>query len=357
MSRIIKYSQSILEATDQALERDPNVYLMGLGVPDPKGIFGTTVDLHKKYGDQRVFDIPCSENGMTGIAIGSAITGKRPILTHQRLDFSLLSLEQIINQAAKWHYMFNGKMKVPLVIRMIIGRGWGQGPQHSQALHACFAHIPGLKVVLPSTAYDAKGLLAASIEDNNPVIFLEHRWLHNVTGEVPEEYYTLPIGEARVARPGTDITIVATSYMLLEALRVADELAEEGINCEVIDLRSILPLDMDTVLSSVEKTGKLVIADIGTKSYGISAEIITRIVEKSPSILSCSPARVSLPDHPTPTSPKLAETYYPRSEHIKLAVEGLCNNTQNRNLDAIKLNPRLSNIPLDIPDPSFTGPF
>ena len=185
-NREVSFAEAVREAQDNCLEKFNESYLMGLGVPDPKGIFGTTLGLQNKHGKERVFDIPLSENAMTGVAVGSAITGLRPILTHQRIDFALVSIDQIVNQAAKWHYMFNGTMKVPMVIRMIIGRGWGQGPQHSQSLHAWFAHIPGLKVIIPSNPYDAKGMLISAIEDDNPVIFLEHRWLHSMKGFVPE---------------------------------------------------------------------------------------------------------------------------------------------------------------------------
>src|SRR5438445_2013324 len=204
MSRILKFHEALREAADLCLSRDPRVYLIGLGVPDPKGIFGTTLGLQQKFGAQRVLDMPTSENGITGVAIGSAIAGMRPILTHQRLDFALLAIEQMVNQAAKWHYMFGGRMKVPLVIRLILGRGWGQGPQHSQSLHAWFAHVPGLKVVMPATPHDAKGLLIASVQDNNPVVFLEYRWLHGITDHVPAEPYRVELGQARVVTSGRD---------------------------------------------------------------------------------------------------------------------------------------------------------
>src|SRR5579885_455110 len=209
-TREITFAEALNEAMAVCLEADPTVYLMGLGVPDPKGVFGTTLGLQEKFGVRRVMDMPTSENAMTGVAVGSA----------------LLGLDQIVNQAAKWHYMFGGKTKLPLIIRMIVGRGWGQGPQHSQSLQAWFAHIPGLKVVMPATPYDAKGLLIGGIEDDNPVIFLEHRWLHGIKGAVPKGHYAVPLGRARIARPGRDVTIVASSYMTLEALRAADMLAE-----------------------------------------------------------------------------------------------------------------------------------
>src|SRR3989344_1474080 len=194
--RIINGAQAIREALDQSLAKDPRVFVVGEGVPDPKGVFGTSIGLREKYGKNRVWDMPVAENGMTGACIGAAISGMRPVLVHQRLDFALLSLDQIIKNAAKWFYMFGGQQSVPLVIRMVIGHGWGQGAQHSQNLQALFAHIPGLKVVMPATAHDAKGLLVASVRDNNPVIFLEHRWVHGVRGPVPEELYEIPLGQA-----------------------------------------------------------------------------------------------------------------------------------------------------------------
>ncbi len=351
-TRQIKFAEAIREATDQAMARDKSVYLIGLGVPDPKGIFGTTGGLQKKYGPQRVMDMPLSENAMTGMAIGSALVGMRPIITHQRVDFALLAMEQMVNQAAKWHYMFGGKHKVPLVVRMMIGRGWGQGPQHSQSLQAWFAHIPGLKVVMPTTAHDAKGLLAASIEDDNPVIFLEHRWLHGVAGNVPEEYFTVPIGKARVMREGRDVSIVATSYMALEALHAADELASEDISAEVVDLRTIRPWDVATVLASVRKTGRLVVADTAWKLFGVSGEIVATVTEEAFKALKAAPERVASPDYPSPTSPVLADHFYPRAGDIVLAAK----RTLGRE-PTTKLLDRAPGQKLDVPDPSFAGPF
>ena len=214
--RELNYANAIKEATDFCLEVDQSVLVIGLGVPDPKGIFGTTIGLQDKYGVDRVMDMPLAENGMTGVVIGASLNGYRPILTHQRVEFALLSIEQIVDQAAKWFYMNAGQQNVPIVIRLIIGRGWGQGAQHSQSLESWFAHIPGLKVVMPSNAYDAKGLLISSVEDNNPVIFIEHRWLHNTIDYVPTGGYKVPIGKAKVAREGKDVTIIAHSYMVLE---------------------------------------------------------------------------------------------------------------------------------------------
>ena len=352
MNRELKFFQAINEAIDLCMDKDPAVYIMGLGVPDPKGIFGTTLGLQPKYGSMRVMDMPTSENGMTGVAIGSALVGMRPIMTHQRIDFVLLAIEQIVNQAANWHYMFGGKMHIPLVIRMIIGRGWGQGPQHSQSLQAWFAHVPGLKVVMPTTPYDAKGLLISSIEDNNPVIFIEHRWLYNTTGHVPDEVYRVPLGQARVAKEGNDITIATTSYMTLEALQATEILAVDGIKAEVIDIRTLRPLDESLILESVHKTGHLVVADTGWRTGGFSAEIVARIAEEALSDLKCPPRRVALPDCPTPTTPALANHYYPRAVHIVATVKRML----GVNVDDSAWHPDTS-IPLDVPDMSFTGPF
>lgn len=353
MSRELKYSQAIREALDLCLANDPRVYVMGLGVPDPKGTFGTTLGLEQRYGSTRVLDMPTSEAGMTGVAIGSALIGLRPVMVHQRLDFALLALDQIVNQAAKWHYMFGGQVRVPLVIRLIVGRGWGQGPQHSQSLQAWFAHVPGLKVVMPTTAQDAKGLLIASIEDDNPVLFLEHRWLHNITGHVPEGMYRVPLGQARVAREGKDLTFVTLSYMTLEALRAAESLAGEGIDAEVIDLRSVRPWDAACVLRSVRKTGRMVVGDTSWKTCGFSAEVVAHVTEEAMGSLKAPPARVSLPDCPTPTSPVLARPYYPRAVHLVTTARrllGLPETCEN----ALESE---SATPPDVPDPSFKGPF
>jgi len=353
MNRQINLAQAVLEATAQCMRDDQSVYIMGLGVTDPKGVFGTTLGLEKKFGKKRVLDMPVAENGMTGIAIGSALVGIRPILTHQRVDFMLLSLDQIINNAAKWHYMFGGKMKMPIVIRLLVGRGWGQGPQHSQSLQALFAHIPGLKVVMPATPYDAKGLLVSAIEDNNPVIYIEHRWLHNTLGNVPLEKYRVPIGKAKVVRKGRDLTIVSSSYTTLEAIKVAKLLEKEDINIEVVDLRTIKPLDMATIEKSVKKTGKLMVLDSAWESFGIAAEIIAKVAEKAHHLLKCAPVRIALPDAPTPTSWALANHYYPQVKDIINRVKKMLKLNQNNQ----KQSGVVSDIPLDVPDATFKGPF
>ena len=348
----IKFSEAILEATDYCMKKDPSVYTIGLGVPDPKGIFGTTSGLQEKYGEDRVMDMPLSENGMTGVVIGTALNGFRPILTHQRVEFALLSIDQIVNQAAKWFYMNAGQQNVPIVIRMIIGRGWGQGSQHAQSLESWFGHIPGLKVVMPANPFDAKGLFISSVEDNNPVIFLEHRWLHNLVDDVPNEGYTVPIGKAKIARKGKDVTIVAHSYMVLEALRCADILLKQGISIEVIDLRSIRPLDSEMILESVSKTKRLVVADNGWIHYGVSAEIISLVTENIFDQLICKPARIGMNDTPSPSTRALANHFYPRA----IELVGKISEIMKLDIDLKSVLPNI-NPQLDIPDPSFKGPF
>ena len=354
--REMTYAAAIREATDQSMEKDSSVFVIGEGVPDPKYVFGTTKGLVEKYGKARVLDMPLSESGVTGVCIGAALQGMRPIMVHQRLDFLLLAMDQLVNNAAKWHYMFGGQMKVPLVIRAIIGRGWGQGAQHSQNLQAILAHIPGLKVVMPSTAYDAKGLLMASIQDNNPVVFIEHRWLHNVTGYVPEEPYTVHLGEASVVRKGTDITIAATSYMTAEALRAATVLEKAGISTEVIDIRTVKPLDYGKIIESVKKTGHLLVADMGYYSVGIAGDVVARVSEEAFDHMTAAPRRITSPDIPTPSTPALANYYYPR--HVDI-IKAACEMVGKRDKAHELLEEEKKKEPkyLDVPDPSFTGPF
>lgn len=350
--RELKFSDAIVEATVSCMEQDSTVLVIGLGAPDPKGIFGTTIGLQDKFGDDRVFDMPVSENGMTGVVIGASLNGYRPILTHQRVEFALLSIDQIVNQAAKWFYMNAGQQNVPIVIRMVIGRGWGQGAQHSQSLESWFAHVPGLKVVMPSNAYDAKGLLISSVEDNNPIIFLEHRWLHSTVGRVPSEIYRVPIGKARIAKEGEDITIVSHSYMVLESLRCADILENYGISIEVIDLRTIRPIDTETILQSVKKTKRVIVADNGWVHFGVSAEIISIITEKIFDSLISPPARIGINDSPSPSTRALTKEYYARAIDIAKIVCKIL----SKSINLEEAFPE-SEFPLDVPDPGFIGPY
>jgi pyruvate dehydrogenase E1 component beta subunit len=319
--REVTYREAINEALAQMLEKDERVFIMGEGVDDPGGVFGTTKGLQQKVGDARVFDTPLAENGMTGVAIGAALAGMRPILVHMRVDFLPLTMDQLINHASKWHYMFGGKVHVPLVIRAIIGRGWGSAAQHSQSLHALFAHVPGLKVVMPSTPYDAKGLLMASVYDGNPVMFIEHRWLYEGVGRVPDVPYRVPIGKGAVRRKGKDATIIAISHMAKVSMDAAVTLAKSGIDCEVVDLRTLNPMDDGLVIDSVKKTGRLVIADTGWKSFGVGAEVSARVLEKAFKELKAPVARVNPPDVPTPASHVLEEAYYPGIDDIVSAVK------------------------------------
>jgi pyruvate/2-oxoglutarate/acetoin dehydrogenase E1 component len=352
MSRQIKFFEAINEAMHIAMEMDSSVICYGLGVNDPKAIFGTTSNLQSVFGASRVFDMPTSENAMTGVAIGASLNGIKPVMVHQRLDFFLLAMDQLVNAAAKWHYMFGNQISVPITIRLILGRGWGQGPTHSQNLQAWFAHIPGLKVVMPTTPESAKGLLLASIFDPNPVVFLEHRWLHNSIGTVPEGDIRYAIGPIRTARFGTDFTIVASSYMVVEALHAAKYLETEGIECEVVDLNTVNPIDWEGIYSSVEKTGRLIALDTGYATCSISAEIIARVSMNRMSKLKCAPVRLAMPDIPEPTSFGLTIGFFIRAAEIASTAMNMLGKDGNR----ARLSLR-EPIPHDIPGAWFTGPF
>jgi len=321
--RVIPYAEAIREALDQALSLDPNVYIMGQGVDDPSGMFGATLSLHEKYGRERVFDTPLAENGLTGIAVGTAIGGMRPVYFHNRPDFLLLAMDQIVNHASKWHYMFGGAVNVPLVIWACIGRGWGSAAQHSQALQGLFVHIPGLRLVMPATCYDTKGLMLSAIADNNPVIIFEHRFNFRHKGFVPREPYRVPIGKGIVRKPGKDISIIAASYMVTEAYNAALELTNDGIDAEVIDLRTLRPLDEELILTSVKKTGRVVVVDTGWKTGGITAEISALIVEKGFAFLRAPVLRVACPDVPTPAGYTLEEAFYAGKSEVVMAVRKL----------------------------------
>lgn len=320
--RLLSYGEAIREASFQALKRDPAVFIMGEGVTDPAGIFGSTLGLHKEFG-ARVFDTPIAENGLTGFCVGAALCGMRPVLVHMRMDFMPLSFDQILNHAAKLCYMSGARVSVPFVIRAIIGKGWGSAAQHSQSLHAFFMHMPGIKVVMPSSAYDAKGLLLSSIADKNPVIFVEHRWLYSRKSHVPEQEYLIPIGKGVVRRPGKDVTVVALSLMCEEALAAGEELVGKQIEIEVIDPRSLNPFDEGLVVESVKKTGKLVIADLGWRSGGIAEIILGRLHNKIRPYLKKDACIVALPDAPTPGSPVLEEAFYPGARDIVKGVMDL----------------------------------
>jgi pyruvate/2-oxoglutarate/acetoin dehydrogenase E1 component len=318
--RKLSYSLAINEALHQMMDGDPSVFLIGQGVKSPWYVGNTAKGLLEKFGPERVVDTPVSENAITGTAVGAALVGMRPVVVHPRVDFMMYAMDPVINEAANWHYMFGGKSSVPVVIWGIINRGGEQAAQHSQSLHAFFAHVPGLKVVMPSTPYDAKGLMVAAIKDNNPVIYMDDRWLYNLEGEVPKETYSVPIGKGIIRREGKDVTLVATSYMVVESVKASEELETEALEVEVIDLRSVKPLDETLLFDSIKKTGRLVIADGGWKTCGMAAEISALVSENVFDYLKAPVARVTLPDAPAPASRVLEKEYYPNSKTIADAV-------------------------------------
>ena len=277
--RQISYGEAINEAMMQEMERDENVFVYGLDVPDHKRILGSTVGLVEKFGIDRCFSTPLSEDGMTGVGLGAAINGLRPIHIHVRVDFLILAMNQIANMVSNYRYMSGGKLKVPMVIRAIVGRGWGQSAQHSKSLYSIFAHIPGIKVVLPTTPKDAKGLLISAIRDDNPVISIEHRWLYFIEGDVPKKPVAIPLGEPNILKKGKDITVVATSWMNVEALKASEVLEKHGISVEVVDPRTISPLNDELIINSVRKTRHCIVADNDWLHCGFSAEMAARIIK------------------------------------------------------------------------------
>ncbi len=348
MERLLSYAEALREAAEQEMARDPSVLVVGQGVDDFKGMYGTTRGLAEKFGPDRVFDTPLSEEGMTGVAIGAALAGMRPIFTHIRMDFMLLAMNQIVNIAAKSRYMFGGNVSVPLVIRSVIGRSWGQGAQHSQGLHGLFMHFPGLRVVAPTTPYDAKGCLIQSIRDDNPVIFVEHRMIHFQKGHVPAEAYTVPFGKARLLGPGKDVTLVGISHMAVECLRARACLEEVGIDAEVIDPISLSPLDVATIAASVRKTGRLLVADSAWTFCGAGAEIITRVGEELAGETSFRFRRLGFAPVVCPTTKKLENLFYPDARTLATAAYQMIH------------GPAASWQPQAMPSPEiiqFKGPF
>jgi pyruvate/2-oxoglutarate/acetoin dehydrogenase E1 component len=314
--RQLRYVDALREAVAQEMERDPRVLLFGLDVDDHKAIQGSTRDLQKQFGKDRVFATPLSEDAMTGVAIGAAMAGMRPIHVHIRMDFLMLCMNQLINMAAKAHYMYGGAVRVPMVVRSMIGKSWGQGAQHSQALHSMFMHVPGLKVVVPSNAYDAKGCMISAIRDDNPVIFVEHRLLYPTEALVPAEPFTVEFGRARICVSGDDITIVGISNMLMECLRAQELLLEIGIHAEVIDPISLMPLDVETIENSARRTHRLLVVDNGWTACGASAEILARIAESSDHPSGMRMARMGFAPTTCPTSPPLENEFYPNPARI-----------------------------------------
>lgn len=346
------FREGIRLALHESMEADPSVLVMGLGSTDPGAVFGTTGGLVEAFGTDRVFDGPTSENAMTGVGVGAAIAGLKPVMSHQRLDFFLLAMDQLVNSAAKWHFMFGGNATVPLTIRLVLGRGWGQGPTHSQNLQAWFAHIPGLRVIVPTFPRDAYGLLRASIADPNPVVFLEHRWLHHAAGDLRQDELSGDLAKARVCRLGDDVTICASGILTLEALKAADWLSEKGVSCDVIDLRTLNPIDWETIFNSVAHTGRLVVCDPAAITGSIAGEIVARVTTDIFDKLRTAPARIAQPDIPEPTSAALTRGFHVDAQRIAHAALQSVGRSVPASISALAVAD-----PHDVPGRWFSGPF
>lgn len=338
------YAQAIQEATSQLLAEDPNTILIGEGVPS--GIFGTTKDLKSLYPAQ-VFDAPLAENGITGVCVGAGMSGMRVVQVHQRMDFLLLAADQLINNSAKISHMFPGQ-HCNLTVRCVVGRGWGQGSQHSQSFQSLFAAVPGLKVVMPTSPTDSKGLLVSAVRCPDPVIFIEHRWLHNIAEEVPDCMYETPLDKSKVLRQGEDITVVSMSYSTIEALKAQEMLKVFNVSPEVIDLINCSPIDIETIGASVRKTGRLLVCETGHTKNSVGSEIVRQVTERHFHQLKSPPIVLGLPDYPCPTSHFLTENYYPDEYDIANTV-----------LKLVGSQGRIENKPKKDHDifPGFQGPF
>jgi pyruvate dehydrogenase E1 component beta subunit len=322
--RVISYAKAINEALDLALSADERVFVLGQGVDDPSAMFGCTRGLKEKHGGTRVFDTPVAEESMTGVCAGAAMNGMRPVYMHNRPDFILLTFNQLVNHASKYHYMDNGMTTVPMVIWAAIGRGWGSGSQHSQAIQGLLLGVPGLKIVMPSTPHDAKGLLLSAIADDNPVLVFEHRWLMKKDGIVPDAQYSVPIGKGIYRRRGKHATIVGASHAIELAQQAAKKLSAEGLECEVIDLRTVKPLDEQIISESLQKTGRLVVVDTGWMMGGVCAELGCLAAEKWFQYLKAPVRRIGLPDVPSPAGYALEQFYYPNVERMCTVIRDLC---------------------------------
>lgn len=356
---IISTSSAIREGLLQAAEHDKNVIFMAEGVKEPTGFFGTLSGFEKVLDSSRLIEMPIAENGLIGIAIGAAMGGKKVVVSLQRVEFAMLALEQIFNNAAKSHYVSNGAHSVPIVLRLVVGRGWGQGPEHSQSLESMFAMFPGLKVVMPVFPGTAKGLIIGAVNDPNPVIVIEHRWCHYVQGRVRSEYYSLPLNGPQLLQEGRHCTIVASSYSTLEALEASEILKKYEIFAEVFDLSVLRPLNLTQIISSVKKTGHLITIDTGAKFLGMGSEIVSQVCSELFDDLKSPPIRLGLPDHPTPSSKALIDyQFYPNLlsilESVILQLEITGNLAESIKSEAIKNRGLIKN---DVPNPAFKGPF
>lgn len=346
MERTLSYADAIREALDQEMELDAAVIVFGLDVDDPKAIQGTTRGLVQKYGSARVFGTPLSEDAMTGAAIGMALAGLRPVHNHIRMDFMMLAMNQLINIAAKAHYMYGGQVHVPIVVRAMIGKSWGQGAQHSQGLYAFFMNVPGIKVVMPATPYDAKGCLIQAIRDDNPVLYIDHRLLHFQKGPVPLSVYGVTPGKARVTVAGEDVTLVGISYMHLECMRAQRYLGDRGIRAEVIDPIWLSPLDTDTIVASVRKTGRLIVVDNGWTMCGAGAEIVATVTEKLGQTFAAR--RLGFAPVTCPPTPTLENLFYPNARTVAAAAYDLIEGSSQNWLPDERA---------DLKEIEFKGPF
>ena len=323
-NREITFGQAINEALAEELRRDPTVFIIGEDVAEAGTPFKVLSGLVKEFGPQRVIDSPISEAGITGIGVGAAMTGMRPVVDIMFGDFITLTMDQLVNQAAKIHYMSGGKLKVPMVLRTTLGATRRSAAQHSQSLHAWLSHVPGLKVVVPSTPYDAKGLLKSAIRDDNPVAFFEDKMMYQLKGPVPAEEYTIPLGVADVKRAGTDVTLIATSSMVHVALDAAAQLQPSAVSAEVIDVRTTAPLDKQTLVASVKKTSRAIVIDEGYERYGVTAEIASVLADAAFYYLDAPVKRMGAMDVPVPFSPVLEDQTVPTAESVAAAAKILC---------------------------------
>jgi pyruvate/2-oxoglutarate/acetoin dehydrogenase E1 component len=326
----LTYAEAISEATCLLMERDPNVVLLGIGLDYSSGVFGTTSKAHELFGSYRVMDTPAMENALTGIAIGGATVGLRPILVHARNDFMFLALDQMLNVLSKWNYMFSGQAgNLPVVIRAIIGRGWGQGATHSQSIQSLLAHFPGLRVVMPSTPADAKGMLIAAATSNDPVVILEHRSLFNVKGEVPSGFISSNLDSGKIMREGSDVTIIATSICVQESLIVAEELEKLNISAEILDLRSIQPIDRKSIIDSVSKTQRVLVFDTSWTNFGVGAEVGAIIAETKGINLKVPLIRIGQSGVPAPVSKPLEDAHYPSLTSVIKMIQDMVSGTES----------------------------
>ena len=343
------FSEVVNLTLKEIMKSNSKTVLFGLGVDDPKGIFGTTKDLKEIYGKKRVFDMPASENAMTGVAIGMSLNKMIPIMNHQRMDFFLLAMDQLINNAAKWKYMFGGQQKTPIIIRLIVGRGWGQGPTHSQNFQNMFASVPGLKIYIPSFPSTIRNILHAAIKSSDPVLIIEHRWLHYMNEKIDFKIKPKKIDYIKKIKNGKDLTIISSSYSTFEILKLYDDLKKNNISIEHLDINSLKPFNMDLLYNSVKKTGKLLILDNSVHKYcSFGSHLIAELVSRKKNIFKREPVNLNLPDIPTPTSYHLSKYFYYNSEDICKEIGKLLNKkiTLPKNIHKH-----------DIPDPKFRGPF